>query len=299
MTAALRGAVGRSALLRALVRSGPVQYLVRTRRAARAVREPLRFTVLQLGSRRTAGYRLGDSGLRVYLRHRTRDVDIFREIFGTGYGANSYEPPAEVAAALDANGSPKVLDLGGNIGLFGAYILGRWPGARIRSFEPDPTNLPMLGRVIGENDLGARWSVAEVAVSNQAGELPFVSGLFAESQLADVGDPGEREPDAAQLQDGRQITVRTVDLFEEGHDVDLMKIDIEGGEWSILTDPRLADLGADVIVLEWHASGCPDPDPRATALRLLDAAGYTRVEEYENFEHRGLLWAWREGAEAG
>lgn len=132
-------------------------------------------------------------------------------------------------------------------------------------------------------------------MANHAGEQLFVAGLFAESQLAEVVDPAARAPDSAPLQDGKTITVRTVDLFEQDHDVDLIKIDIEGGEWSILTDPRLGSLRADVIVLEWHASGCPEPDPRATAVRLLRAAGYRRLEESERREHTGLLWAWREG----
>jgi len=286
----------RVVVLRATVKSRPVQYLVRTARAARAVREPLRFTARQLGPPRTAGYRLRDSGLRIYLRHRTRDVDVFKEIFGTGYGPNSYEPPATVAAALDAKTSPSVLDLGGNIGLFGVYVMGRWPGATVRSFEPDPTNLPILNRVIAANEFEGRWSVANVAVANRTGEQPFVAGLFAESQLAGVAEPAARAPRSARLEDGETITVATVDLFEQDHDVDLIKIDIEGGEWSILTDPRLEGLRADVIVLEWHASGCPEPDPRAAAIRLLRAAGYSRLEESENIDHyRGLLWAWREG----
>jgi len=292
----VRNAIDRVGVLRVVVRSRPVQYLVRTVRTARAVREPLRFTALQLGPPRAACHRLRDSGLRVYLRHRTRDADIFEEIFGTGYGSNSYEPPAPVAAALDAKPSPRVLDLGGNIGLFGVYVLARWPAATLRSFEPDPTNLPILHRVISANRLEGRWTVAEVAVANQAGEMPFVAGLFAESQLAGVAGQAARAPDAARLEDGNVITVPTVDLFAQDHDVDLMKIDIEGGEWSILTDPRLAGLEADVIVLEWHASGCPEPDPCATAVRLLSAAGYSRVEESQNLGHTGVLWAWREGA---
>jgi hypothetical protein len=59
----------------------------------------------------------------------------------------------------------------------------------------------------------------------------------------------------------------------------------------------MRELDADAIVLEWHASGCPEPDARATAMRLLSEAGYDRIEESENFPHRGLLWAWRASAD--
>jgi len=78
--------------------------------------------------------------------------------------------------------------------------------------------------------------------------------------------------------------------------VDVMKMDIEGGEWAVLTDARLSDLGADALVLEWHARGCPEGDAHAATIRLLNAAGYSRLQEVESGPDNGLLWAWREKA---
>ncbi len=200
----------------------------------------------------------------------------------------------------------KVLDLGANIGLFGVYVLSRWPVAAIQSFESDPANLRMLTRVIAANKLGGRWLVGDVAVANYTGEMTFVAGLFADSHLATMtdqrtaedldvaGDQSEVERGSTAHGNGHTITVPTVDIFDQDHDVDLMKMDMEGGEWSILTDTRMVGLKADVLVLEWHARGCPEPDARATAVRLLRAAGYSRLEETEVGTHNGVLWAWRE-----
>ena len=56
-----------------------------------------------------------------------------------------------------------------------------------------------------------------------------------------------------------------------------MKIDIEGGEWAILADERLAAAGAMVIVMEWHARNSPSDDPHHAATALLERAGYTVV----------------------
>lgn len=252
-----------------------------------------------------ARYRLRNSGLTIFLRHRTRDVDVLNEIFGSTGGRNSYEPPSAIASALDAKPSLRVLDLGANIGLFGVYVLGRWPRAAIRSFEPDPTNLRLLARLIAANELEGCWSVADVAVANQTGEMSFAAGLFADSHLTVATDQraaGDRRveknhtlaEDGPRSEDGQTITVHTVDIFDEDHDVDLMKIDIEGGEWSILTDARLGNLKADVLALEWHARGCPEPDAHASTVRLLRGAGYSRIEEIESGDGSGLLWAWRE-----
>ncbi len=303
-----RGAIDRFTPLRIVVKSRPGQHLIQTARGALVVRQPLRFAALQCGPSRVSSYRLRDSGITIFLRHGTRDVNILNEIFGGTAGRHSYEPPAVVASMLDANPAPSVLDLGANIGLFGAYALSRWPRASIRSFEPDPTNLPLLNRTIAANRLQGSWSVTDAAVANEAGEMHFAAGLFADSHLAHVDNASTAHASSAADLDGGEgsdnddndndndatIVVRTVDLFAQNHDVDLIKMDIEGGEWAILTDSRLASLKADILVLEWHTNGCPEPDARLYVMRLLRAAGYSGLEEVEYGPNDGLLWAWRE-----
>jgi hypothetical protein len=75
---------------------------------------------------------------------------------------------------------------------------------------------------------------------------------------------------------------------------DLVKMDIEGGEWPILTDARLARLPTRVVVMEWHEHRCPHPSPRAYACDLLGGAGFVRQwHEPGRFASNGLLWAWR------
>jgi FkbM family methyltransferase len=292
LTDTLRKAIDRFDVLRRMTKSPAGQHLVQTTRGALLVNESLRFAARQLGPATTAIYGLRSSGVRVVIRHdgvraarqppsATADVAILNEIFGGTGGQYAYEPPPALANALDASPPRKVMDLGGNIGLFGAYVLSRWPGASLQSFEPDPANLSILSRVVSANALDGRWIVTDAAVANQPGEMTFIADLFAESHLATVvpendhshGDlSGVGESSASGH--GHAITVRAVDFFDEDHNVDLLKMDIEGGEWSILTDPRVRSLQADVIVLEWHARGCPESDAHAAATRLVQAAGY-------------------------
>ena len=87
-------------------------------------------------------YGLDGSPVRVLLRHGPHsDVGVFHEIFHAGI----YTPPAEPEARLDALGRPpRVVDAGGNVGLFGAWLLARRPGAEITSYEPEPGNLAVL-----------------------------------------------------------------------------------------------------------------------------------------------------------
>jgi FkbM family methyltransferase len=295
----LRTVIDRAGPARATIKSRPAQHLIQAARGARAVREPLRFAARQFGRPRVAGYRLRAYDITVFLRHRSRDVNILNEIFGGTAGRKSYEPPARLAAQLDAARAPRVLDLGANIGLFGAYVLGRWPQASIESFEPDPSNARLLVRLIAANRRDLSWSVSELAVANRAGELEFAAGMHADSHV--LLQNGARAEDALTARNGSPsvITVRAVDLFDQRHDVDLLKMDIEGAEWPILADPRLATLRARAIALEWHAAGCPDEEPRATCLRLLRSAGYSGLHEADRGRENGLVWAWREPHAAG
>ena len=64
-----------------------------------------------------------------------------------------------------------------------------------------------------------------------------------------------------------------VDVMAQIADADLVKIDIEGGEWMLLEDPRFADSPPGALVFEYHPRFCPSGDPRERAESLLAAAG--------------------------
>lgn len=246
--------------------------LRRTIAAARLLAPAPAFLAGELrgGTRR---YRL-KSGLAVVVRHRSRDIDIAVEVLGS----QPYEPPPALGPRLA--GPLRILDLGGNIGMFGAFALGRFDVRELVSFEPDPANAALLARTIAVNGLEDVWRLRAAAVSDADGRLPFLAGHDPESRRA---GPGEEA-----------ITVPAVDLFALDHRVDLLKIDIEGGEWALLCDPRLPSLGAAVIVIEWHWRFAPGPDPHAAALELLRAGGYEIVaDELDPAPGVGVIWARR------
>jgi FkbM family methyltransferase len=279
-----RPALRRSTLLRPLIASVPVQRAVQTLRARHAVVPSTRFVVRQLAGARTGvgRYTLRSTGAAVHLRHATRDVDILNEIFGGVRGSFLYEPPPEITHALAARDELRVVDLGGNIGLFGVFATSRWRVRKLDSYEPDPANAALLRATIEANHLSDRWTAHEVAVSNRAGRMPFRKGLFSESSIA---APGEASAD-----------VEMADLFGLGHDdVDLLKIDIEGGEWALLGDERFASYPARALVMEWHAWMCPRTTPHEAAHDLLRAARWRVVlDDPSNTGPVGTIWAVRD-----
>ncbi len=297
-----RRAIRSSRTARAIVASPPLRRAIGAQRAVRSLRPSMRFLALEARAGALGRYEIRGTGLKVHLRHGSRDVEIFNEIFAAG--RESYEPPPEVAAVLDSFGPLRIGDLGANIGLFGVFALGRWPVASMRSYEPDPANAALLRATIAANEAHGHWDLAPVAVSDTNATATFETGMLSESRLAVRAEPstgiafaGSAVANGVDIGAARRIDVPVVDLFAQPP-ADLLKIDIEGAEWAILGDARLASHPARAIVLEWHSRMCPALHPRRTARELLEAAGYAAIEtdsEEPPGEGRvnGVMWGLR------
>lgn len=248
----------------------------------RMVRGRARFALNEALNRpRTAVYRPRGSDMPISLRHHysphgtpSNDTWTLREIFRD----NCYLPPARVDSTLRAPAAPRVLDVGANVGLFSAFILGRYPTAEIIAFEPDPISAWLLSRSLESACIQARFEVHQACAGVHARTTRFVPGLHQFSHLADSNDPAA-------------IEVPTLDILPLLAGADLAKIDIEGGEWEILQDERFAALGPRALVMEYHERLCPEQDPRALAERLLRASGYEVMRHHDAPSDWPILWA--------
>lgn len=243
--------------------------------AAPTVKPSIRYVLREVfGRKGPTCYRLRENGMQIWVRHGEGDVVVLGEVFNRHY----YEPPAALADLLAEVGT--VVDLGANIGMFGAFASSRWPKAQIVAFEPDPGNASIHERLIAANDLSDRWQLVRAAAGNHDGYISFVAGLNATSHAANAssGEP--------------TVEVPIVDALPRIQGVDLLKMDIEGGEWSILTDQRFREAPPQVVVLEYHQHLCPGTDACAEAESALSAAGL-RIEKISQHDGHGMLWAWR------
>ncbi|MGI8728499.1 MAG: FkbM family methyltransferase [Solirubrobacteraceae bacterium] len=268
-----------SSLLR-LVANERYRWREAIRRSA-AVTARARFVWRELARRPGAArYCLRRSGLLAHVRHGTGDVAGLSEIFLNG----NYDPPAPVADVLAERASRRelrVVDLGANIGLFPLTVFERFADASVVSYEPDPENARVLDLTRAANSRETDWELVRACAGARSRTVSFLGGLHMESRVA-----GERETGAR---------VPMVDVFAHLRGIDWLKIDVEGGEWEILADPRFAALQIPVIALEYHPYGCPASDPTAEVTRLLAGAGY-RIEPYvERSDGLGELWALRVG----
>jgi FkbM family methyltransferase len=249
-----------------------------------ATRSPLAFVARELARRGGCfRYELREfPGRSVLVRHGTGDVVTLGEVFRNF----DYRPPPEVAEALGGGGPRRVVDLGANVGYAGAYLSGLWPGCRIDAWEPDPANAAIHEAMIGVEGEGARWHVTRAAAGARSGEARFISGEVALSRLAEVDMEGSAGSDV--------IDVEVVDVLPAIADVDLLKMDIEGGEWAIISDQRFAAAPPRCLVMEYHPEGCPGIDPPAAVRGFLEGAGLTVGEVGRSPHGAGMVWAWRE-----
>ena len=245
---------------------------------ARLVRESAAF--FARGLARTDGssvYHLRESGLSVAIRHKTEDGATLAEVFHQ----RDYEPPPEVDRVI---GDPeRILDLGANIGLFGVFAMTRWPHSTVVGYEADPANIEVHERAIRANGLARRWRVEASAAGAHTGDVELAAGRAMGSFV---------------VEEGKVLSVPTIqvpmrDVMDQISASDLVKVDIEGGEWEIISDPRFAQDPPRVLVLEYHPHMCSAPSPRLEAERLLEVAGMTITPIWHRDDGYGMMWAWR------
>lgn len=267
----------RSARLPGARRLTRVKLLMRFSFALRAalVRERLEFAWLELARAEPVlrTHHLRDTGVGFAVRHQTADILALDELISQ----REYEIPREVRNLLTRQRPLRVLDLGANIGLFGAWVIGQFPEVQITSVEADPDNARVLAQTIAANP-GTRWKLIEAAASTRLGTVRFVSGKQTTSHLAGPGEDG--------------IEIAAVDVFELTGDIDLLKIDIEGGEWALLEDRRFAELRPTAVVLEYHPRGPQAVDAETAAQDHLRGSGFEIASVRRHPEHgTGLVWA--------
>jgi len=150
----------------------------------------------------------------------------------------AYELPDD----MPPNSVQRVIDLGANVGYSCLWWASLCPNAKIEAFEPHPAHADLLRWHTARNGLHNRITLHVAAAGAHHGAT-CLTDEGANSKLAPGG--------AASLQ---TFDVAVVDFFEVVGEspIDILKIDIEGGEYAILSDPRFAQIRARLIILEYH-----------------------------------------------
>lgn len=242
-----------------------------------AARPSLPFFLGELRGSGTRSYRVRGQRIAFSIEHGSTDAATFDQAFRQ----RVYDPPEMVDEALKSLGRPPViLDLGGNIGMFSLWAANRWPGAHVTAVEPLPRNAALLRRNASLVATGV-ITVLEAAATTDDGTVSFGGGDFTNGRVLDDTEASS-------------VSVPSRDVFPLIADVDLLKLDIEGGEWPILADPRFIDQSAMIVMLEHHPMGAPaGASPEHAAESFLENAGYSVTRTVTEFAGAGIVWGVR------
>ncbi len=230
----------------------------------------LRYAIWRLmGRRRAVAVQLagGPSLLLRPSNSGNNDYGVAYEIFLHRY----YRCPRP----LPVQSIRRVVDLGANVGFSCLYWLTQFPRSEVIALEPHPNHFTQCRANLAMNGMLPRVELHQAAAGTEARQVMLSDAGTSSSVLAAAAGG---------------IAAPMLDVFALLADrpVDLLKLDIEGGEYAILDDPRFPALQVPHLVMEWHGG----PADKARCLSRFGALDYETLELFDSGSH-GMLWAFR------
>ena len=237
-------------------------------------RSRLRYLIWRArSSRKPIVVTLKTKGKLILRQGAAGDLGIAYEVFV----AEAYKLPE----GLKARQVRRIVDVGANVGYTCVYWLTNFPKAQVTAFEPHPAHVDLIRAHLEINRWGNKVVLHPAAAGAQDGRT-FLTDDGGHSSTTSEARPNT-------------IAVPQVDWFACVGDepIDILKMDIEGGEYELLSDERFASLRIGTIVMEWHTSD-EHPGGAEWCLSRLRSLGYSTTVSSSIRDERGVIWAFRQ-----
>jgi len=177
-----------------------------------------------------------------------------------------------------------IIDLGANIGLASLWLAKRYQATRVIAVEPSEANASLTWMNLSANGVSAE--VLEAAVGSEDGTVLFDAGPGATcGRVVDYNAPdGSGQRVGAAQTAVRLMSMATIlRLLPEDAVVDLVKLDIEGGEENLLSGDVSWLYRVKALIAELHPNLIDYPKVKKTILN----SGLLCVQE--NAVHENTL----------
>jgi FkbM family methyltransferase len=207
-------------------------------------------------------------GLKIYLSEHPHDVvTVFVVFVKEDYG--------------DIPEGSEVLDVGGNIGVFSLYAAHK-KAAHISVYEPNSEAFRVLERNIVENKLSAVISAYQLAVTSVGGrtvKFPKKASMYNQA----ISDDAQNAIETIETETVGTESIAAI--LSSAQQIDLWKMDCEGGEYDILfgSTPEIFEVVRE-IRMEYHGGKTTEIE------RLLNAQGFVKNLHRADGENAGMMW---------
>jgi len=184
-------------------------------------------------------YKIRNKNLRFIARAGTEDIaEIAVVASGYEYNTNSISLPHK----------PVIVDLGGHIGSFSIYMARVLKDkCRIYTFEPDDENYSLLVKNIALNKIKSIFP-KKVAISDYVGK-GYLKKEGMNNDAYYLDNSKKKTPNC------KISTLSAIARSNKIKKIDLLKMDIEGGEYKIFQDKKSLDYirnNVHYIFMEYH-----------------------------------------------
>jgi FkbM family methyltransferase len=174
------------------------------------------------------GIQIKISKMQILLRNQSHsDINVFKQIFEN----EEYKVIYEILNSLGQN-NYSMIDAGANIGLTTLYLSDKLANFKSILIEPDKNNFDQLIGNIGQNDFFLDATCINKALSSSSKKMFSLANNFRD----------ELDWSIRTLED-EFGTVESIDLYDLVNQfpetpIDLLKMDIEGGEFEIFSNDK-------------------------------------------------------------
>lgn len=221
------------------------------------------------------------NGMRFFVRHGSKGIVSDSEIIDEVVINDQFK------INDDSVEYQNVVDIGGQIGTFAIDFAYKHPNSKIVVYEPNISNYIQLKKNISINKLDQNIRASNLAVTNKKG----VTELFTNS--VNVGGHS-----IFRISNSLPSIVNTIGLedilkMNKFKNIDLLKIDCEGGEYKLLLNASKMTLQkVSTIIFELHET--PETIKKYSAKALLNflvASGFEyKILKEIYYEDEGRFW---------